>query len=496
MHFESITKFLKHLEKKNHLKYISHQVSSNLEITEISSRFLKINGPALYFKNVLHNDVVSQIPVVTNLFAHKERVSMGLGLQDTSEIKELGKLLAFLRYPSPPSSFRDTISMIPLLKRALLVKPKLVKNAPSQEKVITNNININLLPIQKSWPDDISQLITWPLIVTKNLNNTDTNPTYNLGVYRLQPISKDKLIVRWLKMRGGSKHHHEWKNNKNYTRYMPIAAVIGASPALILSAVMPIPSNISEYNFASLIQNKSLELVKCKTIDLNVPADAEIIIEGVIDLEGENLPEGPFGDHTGYYNEVEYFPVLEITAITTKKNPIYLSTYTGKPPDEPSIIAEVLNDLFLPIIQSQFPEIIDFYLPKESCSYRFALISIKKRYPGQGIKVMMGILSFLEQFMYIKYIIVLDDDINIRDWHDVIWAISTRSDPVRDTHLINNTPIDYLDFASPKSGLGGKICIDATNKIGNETSRNWGKKISQEKETIKNIDKIWEELIQ
>lgn len=487
MIFKDLTEFLRFLEEKHHLKRITYPIATKLEITEISRRFLKSAGPALLFENVILDDgTKSQYPVLTNLFAHEQRIAFGLGLKDVSDLQVFGKFLAFLKNPNPPASLRETFSMLPIAKRILAMSPKFVSKGSSSEVVITDP-DLTKLPIQTCWPQDKSPLITWPLIVTKGLGQEKTD-NYNLGIYRMQLVGKNKLIMRWLKMRGGAYHHQSWKAQGKSS--MPAAAIIGASPALTLSAVMPIPNTMSEYSFGGLLQGKPVKLVQCKTIDLKVPADAEIIIEGEISSE-EYLPEGPFGDHTGYYNDVEEFPIFNVKAITMKKNPIYLSTYTGKPPDEPSILGEALNEIFIPLIQQQFPEIVDFWLPSEGCSYRFAIVSIKKRYSGQAKRIMMGIWSFLQQFMYTKYIIVVDDDINIRDWKEVIWAISTRTDPRRDTTFIDNSPIDYLDFASIESGLGSKMGIDATNKLYPETKRNWGKKIDMTQDIIDKINKIW-----
>lgn len=490
MHFKNLPTFLEYLEKNNHLKRIKKPVHTDLEITEISRRFLEAEGPALYFENVIKADgSKSEFPVITNLYAHPARISMALGLKDQADLRELGKLLAFLKNPEPPASLKETIGMIPLAKRILAMNPKDTKKASSQEIVILDP-DLSILPIQKCWPNDISPLITWPLIVSKGpgIEKTDN---FNLGIYRLQPVSKNKLIMRWLKMRGGAGHHTKWQKLKQQP--MPVAAVIGADPALTIAAVMPIPNTLSEYNFAGLLREKPTKLVKCKTIDLKVPADAEIILEGYVSLE-EYLPEGPFGDHTGYYNDVELFPVFTLTAITMRKNPVYLSTYTGKPPDEPSILGAALNEIFIPLIQNQFPEIVDFWLPPEGCSYRFAIVSIKKTYPGQAKRIMMGVWSFLQQFMYTKYVIIVDDDIDVRNWKDVMWAISTRTDAKRDCSFIENSPIDYLDFASPLSGLGSKLGIDATNKLPPETARNWGEKIEMKEEIVQKIDKIWKDL--
>lgn len=490
MNFKDLTSFLEYLEKNNHLKRIKQVVKTNLEITEISRRFLHANGPALLFENVIKEDgTKSDFPVITNLYAHEARISMALGLKDPSELKEFGKLLAFLKNPEPPSSLKETVSMLPLAKRILSMSPKTVKKAPCQEIIITKP-DLNILPLQKCWPGDVSPLITWPLIVTKGPGDEKTD-NYNVGIYRLQPVGPNKLIMRWLKMRGGAGHHNKWQRLK--TEPMPVAAVIGANPALTMAGVMPIPNTMSEYNFAGLLQSKAIELVKCKTIDLKVPAHAEIILEGHVSLE-EYLPEGPFGDHTGYYNDVELFPVFTLSAITMRKKAVYLSTYTGKPPDEPSILGASLNEVFIPIIQNQFPEIVDFWLPPEGCSYRIAVVSIKKTYPGQAKRIMMGVWSYLQQFMYTKYVIIVDDDIDVRDWKEVMWAISTRTDAKRDCSFIENSPIDYLDFASPVSGLGSKLGIDATNKLSPETARNWGEKIEMDEDVVRKVDKMWKEL--
>lgn len=488
--FKDLQDFLDYLEKNNHLKRIKQSIHSKLEITEISRRFLASNGPALLFENVIKsNGQRSEFPVVTNLFASQERIALALGMKSSKELREFGKLLAYLKNPEPPSSLAETFKMLPIAKRILSMPPKTVSKAICQQIVI-NNPDLDLLPIQTCWPEDISPLITWPLIVTKG-TGTDKTDCYNLGIYRLQPIGKNKLLMRWLKMRGGAMHHKKWQELGKSS--MPAAAVIGASPATILAAVMPLPSTMSEYNFAGLLQNKALELVQCKSIDLKVPANAEIVLEGEISLT-ECADEGPFGDHTGYYNDVEQFPIFTIKTITMRKKPVYLSTYTGKPPDEPSILGEALNELFVPILKQQFPEIVDFYLPPEGCSYRVAIVSIKKSYAGQAKRVMMGIWSFLQQFMYTKFIIVVDEDIDIKDWKEVIWAISTRVDPYRDSTFIKDSPIDYLDFASIESGLGSKIGIDATNKIPPETKRNWGKIIKMDEKIINKIDEIWDEI--
>ncbi|AFE52141.1 hypothetical protein MA3_04015 [Rickettsia prowazekii str. Dachau] len=369
------------------------------------------------------------------------------------------------------------------------MSPKTIAKGACHEVVIVKP-NINILPIQKCWPEDISPLITWGIVVTKGPTK-DRVDHYNLGIYRMQVVSENKLLMRWLKLRGGAEHHKRWKTKKK--ELFPAAVVIGANPVITLAAVTPIPENVSEYNFAGLLGNKKIELVQCKTIDLKVPAHSEIVLEGYVSL-AEYLPEGPFGDHTGYYNDVEEFPIFTVTAITMKKKPIYLSTYTGKPPDEPAILGEALNEIFIPILHQQFPEIVDFWFPPEGCSYRVVVVSIKKSYPGHAKRIMLGIWSYLRQFMYNKFIIVVDDDIDVRNWQEVIWAIATRSDPKRDTSFIDNSPIDYLDFASPKSGLGSKMGIDATDKMYPETNRKWGKKIEMSQEVIDKIDSMWDGL--
>ena len=491
MSYKDLPEFLTFLEKSGNLKRITHPVSTNLEITEISRRYLAQNGPALLFENVIKNDgSYSKFPVLTNLYASNERIAMALGLKNKYDLREFGRLLAFLKQPEPPRSIKETFSMLPLARRVFSMSPKTIRRGACQE-VIIRDPDLNILPIQTCWPKDIGPLITWPIIVTKG-PGIGASDNFNLGIYRLQPVSKNKLIMRWLKARGGAQHHQRWKESQKKEPF-PAAAIIGTDPAITLAAVMPLPDNISEYNFAGLLKNSKIELTNCVSIDLKVPANSEIVIEGEVSLD-EYLPEGPYGDHTGYYNDVEYFPVFNVKTITMKKNPIYLSTYTGRPPDEPSILGEALNEIFVPLIQQQFPEIVDFWLPQEGCSYRVAIVSIKKSYPGQAKRVMMGIWSYLRQFIYTKFIIIVDEDINIKNWSEVIWAISTRSDPHRDTVIIENTPIDYLDFASPESGLGGKMGIDATNKISPETSRNWGEKIEMDQAIIEKINKIWKDL--
>jgi 4-hydroxy-3-polyprenylbenzoate decarboxylase len=496
MSVNSLRDFLKLLEKKNLLKKISEPINTELEITEIHKRTLEKKGPALLFENISHQGKKSDIPVLANLFGTVERVALGMN-STPDKLKEIGEMLAFLRQPEPPSGLKEAFNMLPLVKKLLKMAPKTVKKAAVHEVIIEEkDVDLNSLPIQTCWPGEPAPLITWPLIVTQGPNpKTDKEDSYNLGIYRMQQVGKNKLIMRWLKHRGGAAHFQKWqKENKGKkSNRFPVAAVIGAEPAVTLAAVAPVPETLSEYKFAGLLKDSSIELVKCKTVPLKVPASAEIVIEGYLNLD-EYLDEGPYGDHTGYYNSVEKFPVLTITAITHRKNPIYLSTYTGRPPDEPSILGEAFNEIFNPILKQQFPEIVDFWLPPEACSYRIAVVSIKKTYAGQSKRIMMGIWSFLKQFLYTKFIIVVDEDINVRDWKDVMWAVSTRMDFARDVTTIENTPIDYLDFASPESGLGTKMGFDATNKLPPETKREWGEKIAMDEKVIKKINKIWQDL--
>lgn len=485
MNYNSLQDFIKELEKRGDLVRVTEPVSTHLEMTEIQCRVIKENGPAILFENVKGHSM----PVLVNLFGTVERVALGMG-KKPEELKEVGETLAFLRQPEPPGGWKEALHMLPLLKKVMAMKPKTVSKAPCQEIVLTGDeIDLSKLPIQTCWPDDVSPLITWPLIVTKGPNpEKDREDNFNLGIYRMQVTGKNKTLMRWLKHRGGAQHHQRWGKEKSEP--LPAAVVIGADPATIIAAVTPIPDTMSEYDFAGFLREKSVELVECKTIPLKVPANAEIVLEGYVSLSDYG-DEGPFGDHTGYYNSVEKFPVFTITAITMKKNPVYLSTYTGRPPDEPSILGEALNDVFVPLIKQQFPEIVDFWLPPEGCSYRVAVVSIKKAYPGHAKRIMMGVWSYLRQFIYTKFVIVVDEDINCRDWKDVIWAISTCMDPARDITLIENTPIDYLDFASPESGLGSKIGLDATTKIHPEVSREWGKKIEMSENIIEEVTAKW-----
>jgi 4-hydroxy-3-polyprenylbenzoate decarboxylase len=486
MSYDSLRDFIAHLEKNNRLVRVKQEVSPYLEMTEIGTRLIAEGGPAVLFENVTGHSM----PVLINLFGTVERVAWGMG-REPGQLREVGETLAFLRQPEPPGGWKEALEMLPLLKTAMAMKPKTVSKAPCQEIVLTgDDIDLAELPIQTCWPGEPAPLITWPLVVTKGPGNGPQDD-YNLGIYRMQVTGKNKTLMRWLHHRGGAQHHARWGKEKSEP--LPVAAVIGADPATILAAVTPVPDTLSEYQFAGLLRGAKTELIDCKTIPLKVPASAEIVLEGHVSLE-EYGDEGPYGDHTGYYNSVEKFPVFTISAITMREKPIYLTTYTGRAPDEPSVLGEALNEVFIPLLQQQFPEIVDFYLPPEGCSYRVAVVSIKKAYAGHAKRIMMGIWSYLRQFVYTKWVIVVDDDINVRDWKDVIWAISTRMDPVRDITLIDATPIDYLDFASPVSGLGGKIGLDATNKYPPETSREWGKKIYMQQEVIDKISGMWQQM--
>jgi len=483
--YKDLRGFIKLLEKKDELVRIQTPVSPNLEMTEICDRTLRMKGPALLFENPTNYHV----PVLANLFGTERRIALGMGKNNISEIRELGELLAFLKEPAPPEGFKEAWSQLPIIKQVRAMSPKIISSPKCQEVVFEGpDVDLGNLPIQTCWPDDAAPLITWPLVITQGPNK----PRQNMGVYRQQVIGKNKLIMRWLSHRGGALDFQEWQQQYPDQPF-PVAVVIGADPATILAAVMPIPDTLSELSFAGLLRGSKTILSSCITHSLMVPSNAEIVLEGFI-YPNETAPEGPYGDHTGYYNEVAEFPVFTVERITHRQDPIYHSTYTGRPPDEPAVLGVTLNELFIPLIKKQFPEIVDFYLPPEGCSYRMAVVSIKKSYPGHAVRIMMGVWSFLRQFMYTKFIVVVDDDINPRDWNDVIWAMTTRMDPVRDTTTLENTPIDYLDFASPVSGLGSKMGFDATNKIGNETQREWGRPIIHDKNIVKRVDDIWDSL--
>ena len=491
MSYSSLRDFIAHLEKTDRLVRVTEPVSTDLEMTEIQSRVLAEGGPAILFENIIKADgSKSTMPVLVNLFGTVERVAWGMN-REPSGLRDLGEIMAQLRQPEPPDGFKEALQMLPLLRQAMNSRPKTVKKAPVQEFILTgDDIDLGLLPVQGCWPGEPAPLITWPLVVTKGPGKSRED-NFNLGIYRMQVLNKNHTLMRWLKHRGGAQHFRRWKQQKSEP--LPVAVVLGADPATILGAVTPVPDTLSEYQFAGLMRGKKTELVDCKTIPLKVPATAEIVLEGHISLD-DYRDEGPYGDHTGYYNSVEKFPVFTLSAITMRKDPIYLSTYTGRPPDEPSVLGEALNELFIPLLQQQFPEIVDFWLPPEGCSYRIAVISIKKAYAGHARRVMMATWSYLRQFMYTKFVIVVDEDINCRDWKDVVWAMATRMDPVRDTTLVENTPIDYLDFASPVSGLGGKIGLDATNKFPGESDRDWGREITMDQDIIDRVSEKWPRL--
>ncbi|MDX8402809.1 MAG: 4-hydroxy-3-polyprenylbenzoate decarboxylase, partial [Mariprofundaceae bacterium] len=460
------------------------------EITEISDRVLRKGGPALLFENVKGHTM----PMLTNLFGTADRVALGMGRDSAEELSEIGELLAYLKEPEPPKGLKDAVKKLPILKQVLHMSPKVVKKAPWQEIILKgDDVDLNRLPIQSCWPEDAAPLLTWGLVVTKGPHKD----RQNLGIYRQQLIGKNKLIMRWLKHRGGAQDHQEArakaKARGETIENFPCAVVIGADPATILAAVTPIPDSLSEYQFAGLLRGKKTVLADCLSIPLQVPVSAEIVLEGHISFD-EYADEGPFGDHTGYYNEVEQFPVFTVETMSMRKDAIYHSTYTGKPPDEPAILGMAFNEVFVPILKKQFPEIVDFYLPMEGCSYRVAVVSMRKGYAGHAKRVMFGIWSYLRQFMYTKFIIVVDEDIDCRSWPEVVWAMSTRSDPARDFTIIENTPIDYLDFASPVAGLGSKVGIDATNKWPGETEREWGRPIVMSESVKSRVDEIWDEL--
>jgi 4-hydroxy-3-polyprenylbenzoate decarboxylase len=485
MKYHDLRDFISQLEKLGELKRVTAPVSAHLEMTEICDRVLRAQGPALLFEN----PVGHKIPVLANLFGTPRRVALAMGEENVTALREVGKLLAYLKEPEPPKGLKDAWEKWPVLKQVLTMSPKVLSSAPCQEVVWEGrDVDLSRLPIQHCWPGDVAPLITWGLVVTRGPNKQ----RQNLGIYRQQVLGPNKVIMRWLAHRGGALDFRD-HCQKNPGRPFPVAVVIGADPATILGAVTPVPDTLSEYQFAGLLRGAKTELVKCVGSDLQVPASAEIVLEGAIQ-PNETALEGPYGDHTGYYNEQERFPVFTIERITMRRAPLYHSTYTGKPPDEPAMLGVALNEVFVPLLQKQFPEIADFYLPPEGCSYRMAVVSIRKQYAGHAKRAMFGIWSFLRQFMYTKFIVVVDDDIDARDWKEVIWAITTRADPVRDTLLVENTPIDYLDFASPVSGLGGKMGIDATNKWPGETQREWGKPIAMDEAVKAKVDAMWGEL--
>ncbi|MBF0219346.1 MAG: 4-hydroxy-3-polyprenylbenzoate decarboxylase [Gammaproteobacteria bacterium] len=483
--FRDLREFMSFLESRGELKRIAVSVNPVLEVTEIARRTLHKAGPALLFTQPQG----SQIPLLANLFGTPQRVALAMGADSVSALREIGHLLAQLKEPEPPRGLRDAWSKLPLFKQVLLMSPKVIQQPPCQEVVYQGSeVNLYDLPIMTCWPEDVAPLLTWGLVITRG----PQQQRQNIGIYRQQLLGKNKLIMRWLSHRGGALDYQAWCRAYPGLRF-PVAVAIGADPATTLAAVTPIPDAISEYAFAGLLRGAKSEVAKSLGSNLEVPATAEIILEGYIE-QGEVAAEGPYGDHTGYYNEVDSFPVFTVERMTHRQQPIYHSTYTGRPPDEPAVLGVALNEVFVPLLQKQFSEISDFYLPPEGCSYRLAVISIRKSYPGHAKRVMLGIWSFLRQFMYTKFVIVVDDDINIRNWQDVIWALTTRVDPLRDTTLLENTPIDYLDFASPVSGLGSKMGIDATHKWPGETQREWGRVIAMDAAVKQRVDSLWDSL--
>jgi 4-hydroxy-3-polyprenylbenzoate decarboxylase len=481
--YADLREFLSQLEAKGELKRIAQPVSPRLEMTEISDRVLRAGGPALLFERPAGH----AIPVLTNLFGTTARVAAAMGVGDVSALRDMGKMLAYLKEPEPPKGLRDLWEKYPLFKQLLNMAPRTRSSAPCQETVWEGkDVDLARLPVQTCWPGDAGPLITWGLTVTRG----PAKPRQNLGIYRQQVLGPNRVIMRWLAHRGGALDYQDHLSASKEP--FPVAVALGADPATMLAAVTPLPDTLSEYQFAGLLRGARTELVKCLGSELQVPATAEIVLEGFI--ESETAEEGPFGDHTGYYNEVERFPVMTVDRISMRASPIYHSTYTGKPPDEPSVLGMALNELFVPLLAKQFPEILDFYLPPEGCSYRLALVRMKKQYPGHAKRVMFGVWSILRQFMYTKFIVVCDEDIDVRDWKEVVWAISTRVDPARDTLIAENTPIDYLDFASPVSGLGSKMGIDATHKWPGETARPWGRPIVMDAEVRRRVDQLWSQL--
>ena len=485
MKYDDLRDFIGQLERLGELKRIAVEVDPHLEMTEICDRVLRAGGPALLFERPRGH----RMPVLGNLFGTPRRVALGMGQESVAALREVGKLLAYLKEPEPPKGLRDAWDKLPVLKQVLNMAPRLRSSAACQEIVWEGSeVDLSRLPIQFCWPGDAAPLITWGLTVTRGPHKT----RQNLGIYRQQVIAQNKVIMRWLAHRGGAldfRDHCAASPGQPF----PVAVALGADPATILAAVTPVPDSLSEYQFAGLLRGARTEVVKCLTCDLQVPAAAEIVLEGHID-PAESALEGPYGDHTGYYNEQARFPVFTIERLSMRREAIYHSTYTGKPPDEPAMLGVALNEVFVPLLQKQFPEIVDFYLPPEGCSYRLATVSIRKQYPGHAKRVMFGIWSFLRQFMYTKFIIVVDDDVDVRDWKEVIWAMTTRVDAARDTLLAENTPIDYLDFASPVAGLGSKMGIDATNKWPGETCREWGRPIVMERAVRERVDALWGDL--
>jgi 4-hydroxy-3-polyprenylbenzoate decarboxylase len=483
--YSDLRDFLAQLEAKGELKRIAAPVSPRLEMTEISDRVLRAAGPALLFER----PAGGEMPVLANLFGSVGRVAAAMGVGDPAALREVGKLLAYLKEPEPPKGLRELWDKFPLFRQVLSMAPRTLSSGPCQETVWEGDeVDLARLPVQTCWPGDAGPLITWGLTITRG----PAKPRQNLGIYRQQVIGRNRVIMRWLAHRGGALDYRDHQLARPGEPF-PVAVALGADPATMLAAVTPVPDTLSEYQFAGLLRGARTELVKCLGSDLQVPASAEIVLEGKIHPE-DLADEGPHGDHTGYYNEVERFPVLTLERISLRRNPIYHSTYTGKPPDEPAILGMALNEVFVPLLAKQFPEIVDFYLPPEGCSYRLAVVSMKKQYPGHAKRVMFGVWSYLRQFMYTKLIVVCDDDIDVRNWKEVVWALTTRVDPARDATIVEHTPIDYLDFASPVSGLGSKMGIDATNKWAGETARRWGRPIVMDAAVKRRVDAVWGEL--
>jgi 4-hydroxy-3-polyprenylbenzoate decarboxylase len=482
MPYADLRSFLAELEKRGLLHRVAAEVDPHLEMTEIGCRLVQSGGPAVLFERPKGYDW----PVLVNLFGTVERVA--LGLESTPErLREVGELLASLKQPEPPQGVKDAFDKLPLVKQMMNMPPKTVSRPPCQEVVLEGTqVDLNRLPVMGCWPGEPAPLITWPLVITKGPEKKRTN----VGIYRMQVLDARRAVMRWLKHRGGAQDHQEWA--RTHEEPIPVAVALGCEPATTIAAVTPIPDALSEYHFAGLLRGKRIEVADCRTVPLQVPATAEIVIEGHVSLS-EYADEGPYGDHTGYYNQVERFPVFTATCVTHRRDPIYMSTYTGRPPDEPAVLGLALNDVFVPLLRQQFPEVVDLHLPMEACSYRMAVISMRKRYPGHAKRVMFGLWSFLRQFMYTKFIVVVDEDIDVRSWEDVIWALSTRVDPARDTVMVENTPIDYLDFASPEPSLGSKMGIDATTKVAPETHREWGRPIAQDPEVVERVTRRWKE---
>ncbi len=502
MTYRSLRDFIEKLEAEGELVRVSEPVSTVLEMTEIQTRLLAEGGPAVLFEKPLKADgTPSPIPVLVNLFGTVKRVAMGVTMggverRDARSLREVGEMLDTLSQPEPPRCFSEAMDLLPLARTVLSMKPRsgggILSGTPPCQQIVLKGADVDLarLPIQTCWPGEPAPLITWPLVVTKGPGDSRED-NYNLGIYRLQVIGRNQTLMRWLKHRGGAQHHARWAKQRSAP--FPAAVVLGADPGTILAAVTPVPDTLSEYQFAGILRGSRVALAPCVSQPLQVPAEAEIVLEGEVSLD-DYRDEGPYGDHTGYYNSVERFPVFTVTAITMRRDPIYLSTFTGRPPDEPSILGEALNEVFIPLLTQQFPEIVDFWLPPEGCSYRIAVVSMRKAYPGHAKRVMMAVWSYLRQFMYTKWVIVVDDDIDARNWRDVMWALSTRMDPARDITLVENTPIDYLDFASPESGLGSKIGLDATNKWPPETKREWGRQIRMDDAVVRSITEKWSKL--